>query len=164
MALVNNLRPRALTSPRALISTNLLHVRTCGVTVPQTPTVSANVGEATEMSYETYVRGLRMIEARGYRPLHPCKTRSDYELAREVLSSLHSSVIGAGSNTWRRHEERYRRARHIFSQLPTPCGATLNHVAEKCDGVGYGGICEKCSETVVSVMHRTCERYGIALD
>lgn len=114
--------------------------------------------------YETYVRGLRMLETHGYDVLRPCRTRSDYELASSVLSSLHSSVIGAGSNTWREHKERYRRAAHVFRQLPTPCEATLYHVAERCDGVGHGGICEKCSETVVSVMHRTCERYGIALD
>lgn len=128
------------------------------------PTVPTSVGEGTEMSYETYVRGLRMISTHGYDVLRPCRTRSDWELAREALSLLHGSVIGAGSNTWYKHKERYRQAAHVFRQLPTPCEATLYHVAERCPNVGHGGVCEKCSETVKNVMHRTCASYGIALD
>jgi len=115
------------------------------------------------MTYENYVRGLRMIEAHGYDVLRPCRTRSDWELAHNALHSLQGAVIGAGYNTFREAEERYRRARAVFKSLPRPCEATLYHVASRCDNVGQGGICDKCSETVKSVMHRTLHEYGITL-
>jgi len=115
------------------------------------------------MSYETYTRGLRMIVTHGYDVLRPCRTRADWELARTILASLESATIGAGGNTWREAKDRYEHASHVFSQLPTPCEATLCHVAERCSNVGHGGVCDKCSETIVSVMHRTCRSYGIAI-
>lgn len=72
------------------------------------------------MSYKTYVRGLRMIEAHGYDVLRPCRTLADWGLAYTIVESLESAAIGAGANTWREAKERARRARHVFSMLPVP--------------------------------------------
>ena len=79
-----------------------------------------------DYSYQSYARGLDMLgllERPGC--AYPVRDLDDYELCRRVLRSLHSSVIGAGSNTWRKHKERYRTARARFKTIPRPdsyCG------------------------------------------
>jgi len=83
-------------------------------------------------SYSSYVRGLDMLcmlEQVGC--AYPIRDRADYELARRVLDSLHSSVIGAGSNTWRKHNERYRRAKAFFEAIPVP-DYYCNHGHKNC--------------------------------
>jgi len=114
------------------------------------------------MSYSDYVRGLRLL-GEGNVPL-TIETREDYELAARTLDSLQGSVIGAGSNTWRRAKDRYEVARKAFREAPTPCQVVLYNVSERCQNVGPKGYCRKCERTVINVMHRTCDNYGIALD
>jgi hypothetical protein len=110
-------------------------------------------------SYNRYLKGLHFLEG-GETP----ETRAEYALAERTLASLRGAVIGAGANTWRSTKDRYERARKRFREFPTPCQVTLYHVAEPCQNLGENGACEKCSKTVINVMHNTCARYGIALD
>lgn len=110
-------------------------------------------------SYKRYVKGLHFLEG-GLTP----ETREEYAMAESALDSLRGAVIGAGSNTWRTAKDRYEVARKRFRELPTPCQVVLYNVSERCQRLGENGACEKCSKTVINVMHNTCARYGIELD
>ena len=110
------------------------------------------------MSYATYKRGLTLLVE------GTPATRGEYELAKRTLASLHSDTMSAGRNTWRASQDRYQKARERFNAFPSPCEVVLYNVAERCQRLGPKGYCEQCAETVKTVMHRTCDDYGIVLN
>lgn len=111
------------------------------------------------MSYSEYVRGLNFLGAGNTCNTVEPKTRADYERARATLASLQANAQAAGRNTWQDAHARYAKARERFRTFPVPCQVTL--CFHPCQRLGYGGACEECSRNVKTVMHHTCDNYGI---
>ena len=124
---------------------------------------AAEIRRREREGYKRYVRGLRLLDAveRPETKLDPV-TRDDYETARDALEMLRGSVIGAGSNEWRRHKDRYEQARARFRTFPVPCEATLWKVSEPCQRLGFDNrpVCKACYENILACARKT----GMLLD